>query len=484
MKDKIKALSKQTLIYGTTTIVGRFLNFLLVPFYTNIFPPSEYGIITEIFAYIAMLNIFFSIGFESGYFKFASTLEVGTPKENFTIPFITILLNSILLSSIIYSISGPISGLLAQNNQNLSFVHYSAFILFFDALALIPFAYLRLNNKATHFTTIKIINIVINVALNFILVLGFKMGLIAIFISNLAASIVTFILLLPIVLKNISWKYNSKLFDELWRFSIPYIPAGIASVMVQVVSRPIMRILTNEANVGIFQANFRLGIFMMLIVAMFEYAWRPFFLNNAKEPNAKEIFSKVMTVFVGFATIVLIVITFFVDDLIKIPLPVRGHIIGEKYWGGVYIVPIILFSYLFNGIYINLMAGIYIEKKTRYLPFITGLGAAINVGFNFLLIPMYGLYGAAFATFFSYLSMAIYIYIVSQKFYPVSYELKKVLYLNLINCIALALFYLMFYHIIPSNIFIKVILAGILILIVSYISDLLKARKLFAKSPV
>jgi O-antigen/teichoic acid export membrane protein len=482
MRDKIKALSKQTLIYGTSTIVGRFINFLLVPFYTNIFPPSEYGVITLVFAYIAMLNIFYSIGFESGYFKFASTLEAGTPKENFTHPFVTILLNSATLSIVLLLFSGSITKLIDLQDRYSDFVKYSAFILFFDAIVLVPFASLRLHNKPVRFTTIKIINILVNVSLNFILVLGFRMGLMAVFISNLAASIVTFLLLTPEIVKNFSLSFNRKLFNELWRFSLPYVPAGLASIMVQVVSRPIMQFLTDEATIGIFQANFRLGIFMMLIAQMFEYAWRPFFLNNANEPNAKEIFSKVLTVFVGFASIVFILFSFFVDDLIKIPLPHRGHLIGEKYWVGVYIVPIILFSYLFNGIYYNFMAGIYIEKKTKYLPYITGLGAVINIGFNFLLIPKFGLYGAAIATFCSYLSMAIYIYFVSQKFYPVSYDLKRVISINLVNCIALSVFYLMFYQVIPSNIFIKIILTIVLIFIVTYLSDLQKARKIFIKT--
>jgi O-antigen/teichoic acid export membrane protein len=484
MREKIKSLSKQTLIYGTSTIVGRFLNFLLVPFYTNIFPPSEYGIITLLFAYIAMLNIFYSLGFESGYFKFASTLEVGDKKENFSLPFFTILFNALLMSVILYSVSNPVADVISLQAKYASFVKYSAIILFFDAICLVPFANLRLQNKAAQFTTIKIINIVINVGLNIVLVLGFKMGLESVFISNIAASVVTFILLMPVVVKNISFKYNAKLFDELWRFSLPYVPAGLASIMVQVVSRPIMQYLTDEATVGIFQANYRLGIFMMLLVGMFEYAWRPFFLNNAKEPNAKEIFAKVMTVFVGFSSIILIVLSYFIEDIIKIPIPYRGHtrhIIGSEYWGGIYIVPLILFSYLLNGIYINLMAGIYIEKKTKYLPFITGLGAAINILFNILLIPKLGLYGAAFATVLSYASMTIYIYLVSQKFYPVKYESGKVYAILGINAAGLTLFFLFFYNIIPNNLFIKLIAAIAICFLIIKISGLTSSLKLLRK---
>jgi O-antigen/teichoic acid export membrane protein len=308
------------------------------------------------------------------------------------------------------------------------------------------------------------------------------MGLISVFIGNLAASAVTFLLLLPLIFKNLKFSFNKELFRELWRFSVPYVPAGLASILVQVINRPILLLLTDETTVGIFQANFKLGIFMMLIVSMFEYAWRPFFLNNAKAPDAKQIFSKVMTVFTGFASVVLILLTFFIDDLIKIPLPHRGHIIGAKYWGGVYIVPVILFSYLIYGIYINLMAGIYIEKKTKYLPYITGLGALINIGGNFLLIPPFGLHGAAAATFFSYLAMMLYIYYISGKFYPVKYEINKIVLLNLINLTAIVLFYLFFYKIIPSNIFIKIILAVLLSASAVYISGLAKAKVLLKKS--
>jgi O-antigen/teichoic acid export membrane protein len=484
MLDKIKSLSKQTLIYGTSTIIGRFLNFLLVPLYTNIFPPSEYGIVTLVFAYIAMLNIFYSIGMESGYFKFASTLEVGDEKQNFTHPYVTVFLNALVLSTVILILSDTLTGIISLNSQYSSFVRYSALILFFDAIVLVPFAHLRLKNKASRFAAIKITNIAVNVVLNILLVVVLRMGLIAIFISNLAASFVTFLLLIPVVYKNLSFTFNSKLLDELWRFSLPYVPSGLASNMIIVISRPIMQYLTDDATIGIFRANLSLAIFMSLIVQMFEYAWRPFFLQNANEPNAKQLFSKIMTVFVGFASLILIIITFFVDNIIKIPLPFRGHLIGVKYWGGVYIVPIILFAYLFNGIYINLMVGIYVEKKTKYLPFITGLGAVITIALNFILIPIWGLTGAALATLFSYLSMAIYLYAVSQKFYPIKYEMKKICLMCLINISALLIYYAMYYNQIPSNLILKIIFSIGLMALVAVISGISKAKRLLFSSPV
>jgi O-antigen/teichoic acid export membrane protein len=475
MLDKIKSLSKQTLVYGTSQIIGRFLNFILVPFYTNIFPPAEYGVIAVIYSYIAFLNIIYSAGFESGYFKFASTLEIGDEKENFSIPFLTIFVNSAFFSLVILFFSSPLSKLIGIRNAP-EIIIYTALILFFDALVIVPFARLRLKNKAKKFAALKITNIVLNVVLNFVLILVFKLGIVAVFISNLAASIITFILLIPDIYKSIELRYNAALFNELSKFSLPYIPAGLSAIIVQVLDRPIMKYLTDDATVGIYQANYRLGIFMMLIVSMFEYAWRPFFLNTANQPNAKEIFSKVLTIFMGFSSIILIILTFFIEDIIKIPLPKRGHLIGAQYWSGVYIVPVILYAYIFNGIYVNLIAGIYIEKKTKFLPLITGLGAIINVVANFILIPYYGIMGGAIATFLSYFAMAIYIYFVTQRFYPVKYELNRIYLLHLLNVIGITLYYLTYYAVIPSGLIIKLFMVVALSLMIFYSSGLIKAK--------
>jgi len=479
MLDKIKSLSKQTLVYGTSTIVGRFLNFILVPFYTNVFPPAEYGVVAIIFAYIAFLNIIYSLGFEAGYFRFASSNEIGTEKQNFSHPFFTILINAAFLSGIILVFSGTITNLTGINDPKV--VTYTAFILFFDAISLVPFANLRLKNKAKAFAAIKITNIVINVGLNLLLILVFKFGLVAVFLSNLAASVVTFLLLLPVVIKNLSLNFNKELFRELVKFSLPYLPAGLASIIVQVIDKPIMQYLTDIKTVGIYNANYKLGIFMMLIVSMFEYAWRPFFLNNAREPNAKPLFAKVMTLFVGASSLVFIILTFFIDKIVEIPLPHKGHIIGEKYWQGLIIVPTVLFSYIFLGIYTNLMAGIYIEKKTKYLPFITGLGAVLNIIVCFALIPVAGIMGGAAATLISYVSMAVYIYIIVQKYYRVEYEIPRVLGIIAIDAIAIAIFYISFGHL---DLLYRIPLAVIFCAVIIYISGIYKAKNLIDKQEI
>jgi O-antigen/teichoic acid export membrane protein len=438
MLSKIKQLTSETATYGISTILGRFLNFILVPFYTNVLKPSVYGVVTTVYAYIAFLNVIYTFGLEAAYFKYASTLEIGNKKENFSTPLISIFCTSLLFTIILLSFSQEISNIATGGNSVI--VKYTAGILFFDALCVIPFATLRLEKKAKRFAFIKLFNIVINVTLNLLLLLVFHMDIEGIFISALVASISTFILLLPTIISNFEFCFPKNLYKELLLFGLPYIPSALSVIIIQVVDRPILEKMLNYEVVGIFQANYRLGIVMMLVVSMFEYAWRPFFLTNAKEENAKEIFARVLTYFTIFACFVFLLVSFFISEIVQIPLPGRGHIIGQQYWGGLNIVPIILLSYIFNGFYTNFIVGVYIEKKTKYLPYLTGLSAISNIAFNLILIPYFQMIGAACATLISYMVMAGGMYLLNQKFYPIKYEYKRLA----IIAISTMLFFLIF----------------------------------------
>ncbi len=426
MIDKIKSLGADTAVYGVSTIIGRFLNFLLVPFYTNVLTTSQYGIVATVYSYIAFMNIIYIYGMESAYFKYASTKEIGNDKQIFSTPFFSILLTSLIFSGLIILNSSHLSSLIEVPTQFQDTIKYSAIILLLDSLSIIPFAALRLQRKVKTFAMIKLVNIIVNVAANVILLLKYHAGVEGIFISGVIASTVTLALLLPEIFSKLSFDFIRKLYSALLRFGLPYVPAGLAAMMVQVIDRPILLAMTNESTVGIYQANYRLGIFMMLVVSMYDYAWRPFFLTHANDPDAKQLFSKILTYFTLFSSILILLVSLYVDDVVKFKIFGR-FIINPAYWSGLGIVPIVLLGYLFNGIFVNLMAGIYIEKKTSHLPYITGIGAAINVLVNLLLIPKFGMFGAAWATFFAYAGMALAIYIVSQKYYPVKYELGQLL---------------------------------------------------------
>ncbi|HUU37606.1 MAG TPA: polysaccharide biosynthesis C-terminal domain-containing protein [Candidatus Desulfaltia sp.] len=424
MFNDIKQLGKETAIYGVSTIIGRFLNFLLVPLYTNVFSRQDYGLVTNVYAYIALLNIIYLYGMDSAYLKYASTEELGDERKTFSTAY-----NAVLLSSLLYSMLFLVfrSGLfrqfaLAEGQTRILF--FIMGILFFDAVSIVPFARLRFHNRPWKFALIKSVNIVVNLALNVVFILRYHMGIEGVFLAGLAASVLTWLILLPDILRNLEFRVSRGQLGPLLRFGIPFVPTGLASMITQVIDRPILLALTNAATVGVYQANYKLGIFMMLFVSMFQYAWQPFFLKNAARQDAKILFGKVLTAFLLAASAIFIVLSLFIENIVKLSI-FGKHLIGRDFWGGLPIVPIILLAYLFNGLYINFMAGIQIEKKTQFLPIVTGAGALANVAANFLLIPKYGYFGAAWATLVSYLIMAAGNYFFSQRFYRVQYEYGK-----------------------------------------------------------
>jgi len=322
-------------------------------------------------------------------------------------------------------------------SQYIYLIYISAAILFLDANVVVPFLKLRLDRKAKTFSLYRVINISVNIILNIYLILVLHWGIEAILISNLVASAVSLLLILATIVKNFRLKFHSDLFKRMIKFGLPFLPAGFAVMLVQVIDVPILEKLTDLQTVGIYKANYKLGIFMMLFVSMFQFAWQPFFLQNAKEPNAKEMFSKILTYFTLVGSVILVTLSMFINDIAQIKIA-GFSLIGSEYWAGLHIVPIVLLAYLINGMYSVFSAGIYIEEKSIYVPIITGLGAAVNVAANFLLIPILSITGAAIATLASYFVMAIGYYLVTQKFYQVKYELKRI-----------------------ANIFIAIILVGI-----------------------
>ena len=425
MIENIKRLGKDTAIYGTSTIIGRLLNFLLIPFYTNVLKPEEYGITAYVYSLIAFLNVIYNYGMESAYLKYSSTLEIGNKRQNFSTPFISIFCSSFVFSVSIVLLSGPLGKLITLPVDYNRIIYYSALILCLDAITIIPFAHLRQNNNAKRFAFIKTLNIVINVVLNIILLVKFKLGVEGIFISGLVASFVTVVFLLPTIFRNLEFNFSKSLYKALLKFGLPSLPAGFAAMMLQVIDRPILRALTNDSSVGIYQANYRLGIFMMLVVSMFDYAWKPFFFATAKEPNSKEIFSRVTTYFYLLMTIVFLIISLFIEDIVKIQI-LNRYIIHPNYWIGLNIVPVVLAAYLLNGLALTFSAGIYIEKKTLFLPITTIISAVTNVVVNLMLIPKMGIMGAAIATLLSYLIMAVSTFYFSQRIYPIQYEFRRI----------------------------------------------------------
>lgn len=442
MIDKIIRLGKEAAIYGLSSIVGRFLNFLLVPFYTNLLLPSEYGVIANLYAYIAFAAVLFGYGMDAAYMRFVSSLEIGDKKQNFSVPFISVAATSLLFAILLHLNARFIAEVIGLGSEQSALVRFSAWVLFFDAVALVPYASLRMENKAGTFAVIRVANIVMTIVLNIVLLVGFDMRAEGVLLANLLASALTLIIQFPWIIPNFTFSFSSRLYKELLRFGLPYVPAGLASIAMQVIDRPILKMLTNDATVGIYQANYRMGVFMMLVVGMFDYAWRPFFLKHAEKPDAKPLFSRVFTLFSVVAMSLLVLLTLFIDDLIRVQVG-HVHFIHPDYWSGALIIPVILLAYVFNGAYVNFLVGIYLEKKTSILPVVFGAGALVNVGANLLLIPEFGIMGAAYATLLSYVVLAVGIYIPSQRYYRIEYEWETIVRLLAVTTLILSVFKLL-----------------------------------------
>jgi O-antigen/teichoic acid export membrane protein len=422
MLEKLKRLGTDTAVYGISTILGRFLTFLLTPLYTHALPAEDLGIVATVYAYIAFLNVVYGYGMESAYMKYSSTQDLGNRRQVFTVPFLAVGITSFFFSGALILWSAPVARWTHVPDSLAAIVSQGALILFLDALTLIPFASLRMASKARTFAVIKVAGIIVNVLCNVLFLFVFRSGVEGIFLSNIISAVIVLLLLVPTVVRSFALPWPEKLLGALLRFGLPSVPAGIAGMMIQVINRPILESLSGKAAVGVFQANYRLGIFMMLLVSMFDFAWRPFFLQHAKDPDARPLFARVMTYVVLILTAVFLSLSFFLEPLVRWRIFAGRSLIAPPYWVGLDIVPVILLAYLFLGVYNNLIAGIYIEKRTARLPVVTFVAAGVNIAANYILIPQYGLLGAAYATLASYLVMAGMMYLMVRAVYPVPYE--------------------------------------------------------------
>ncbi len=421
IKQDIIRLSKQTIVYGIGYVAARMINFLLLPFYSYHITPEEYGVVSLVYAFIAFLNIFYHYGLESAFLRFYTKSDEEGKKEVFTTVYSSLVITSVAFSLIIFLAAPAIAKGILHSLVYTNVIRMTAGILFLDSMFLIPLHYLRINNKAAIFTTITLINVLINVSLNIILIRYKGMGIEAVFISNLVASCFSFLVLLPVVVKNWNGKYSGGLWKKLILFGLPFVPSGLSSMLIELSDRFMLEWMRGMEDVGLYSAGHKLGIFMMLIVMAFRFAWQPFFLQKQNDPNAPELFSKIMTWFVFLMTLVFLGVSFFIKEIVALEIFGR-HIIAESYWSGIVVVPLILAAYLFNGIYINFHPSIFYTGKTWVISIVVGIAALINIGFNLILIPNVGMIGAGISSLSAYVFMAISTYLIVRNWIKVPYE--------------------------------------------------------------
>lgn len=433
MAKDIKRLGKETLVYGTSTVLARLLNFCLVPFYTYYLLPGEYGIIATVFAAIALLNVVFLFGMDQSYLRFAS--DATDKNKVFRQCFYGVLINGLFLGGLLWlfhALSARIIGIPPHTGHLLKL---AAVILFLDVLNMIPFTKLRLERRAWYFAGVRTVSIIVNVLCNIFFIAVVHKGIDSILWANIFASLASLVLLSPVVYselkQNAQFNFDWTLEKQMLSFAWPFVPSGLASLLVSVIDKPILVHLAGTEQVGIYQANFKIGVFMMLIVSMFDQAWRPFFLAHAKDEDARDTFARVLSYFVALASWVLLGLIFLMPNIIQSNLFGNFHLIAPAYWGGLSVIPLVLTGYFFYGLYVNFMVGPVLTKKTRVLLWITLLGAAVSITTNLTLVPRLGILGAGWAVALSYASMAGALFTFTHKVYPIPYEYKKLALMGL-----------------------------------------------------
>lgn len=464
--SKLRELFSDTLVYGISSVGARFINYLLVPFYTKFFDPSAYGIIGLIYGAIIFLNVLFTFGMESSYLRYGANRE--RARNVFKTIQLSLLAGASLLAAITWlfmpllapliGLDGAVpgaspEGLSPSNLSGHSLFYMMLAILWIDALCMVPFAELRLVRKPFTYAFIRFINVCINVSLNLYLVAIAGWGIEAVLISNIAASLITFLLLVSQTSYMYSGNWDKALFLRALKFGLPYIPAGLGHAVNEVLSRfainnmaqeNINRIYgsqyTADDLTGIFNACYKLSVFMLLAVQMFRMAWIPFFMRQSDTHDARKTFARVFTWFNIAAALVYITIGLFIEQWVQIRIPLLdGTLIDSRYWGGLHIVPFLLMAYWFQGWFLNFIAGIFIKEKMWYLSGATVAGAGITLIGNLLLVPHYGMLGAACVTLACYFSMAMIIFYFAQKFYHTPYNMLLNIIILLLAALVVAL---------------------------------------------
>lgn len=443
MLGKLKLLAQDTVIYGSSTILARGLNYLLVPLYANLLNTFENGVHALIYANIALANVLFAYGMETSYLKVASddARSGGDSSRCFSTAVISLFLTSTVFTACILIYAPGIAELIGLSANQKEFIRYAAVILWLDAILVIPFADLRLKRKAVRFAIARVLGVVAVVVTAFMLIVQFKSGLKGAFLANIAGSLISLCIVLP-VFTQFRRIFSSDTLREMLRIGLPYVPTGIAGLMVHLIDRNILiRMQPEDIErlygtgyvqsdiVGIYGRVAAFGILIQLFIQVFRFAWQPFFLQHADDPEAKKLFRHVLNISTVFAMVIALAATFFVPDLIRHHYFDRLYILPPAYWIGLSILPWIFFSYIFDMISTNLTAGILITGSTRYLPVVTFAGAAVTTSVCLWLVPVMGMDGAAISILAGTVVMSLCMGYFSLKVYPNRYEWLRLLLL-------------------------------------------------------
>lgn len=452
----IKKLAGQTIWYGLPTITSRFLGFFTQIFFTGLLDPFDFGRMSFIYTIIPFLNIIFTYGLETSYFRFVQTTDKSRLYNTLSV--------SMLVSTSVFTLllvvgASPVAALLKMPNH-VDFIYYTAAIIFFDTLSTLPFAHLRQEGRPRKYAFIKLVNVISNLffAIFFLIICrnlqlshpdwmswyNPKYGVGYILLSNLLASLIT-LLLLSAEIKAIHWTFDKALWKEVMRYSLPLVVVGFGGMINELMSRFSFTYLLPGAQFdvqGIFAANYKLAVLIVIFIQAFKMAAEPFFFNQSKNEDARLTYARIMKFFVIICSGVFLGVALFLD-IWKLLITTKD----ASYADALNIVPIITMGTIFLGIYYNLSIWYKLTNQNMIGAYITIAGAVITILLNIWLIPQFTYMGAAWTTFICYAFMMVSSYVLGQKYYPVPYPTGKILfYLGLAAVIYLVHHYIRSLH--------------------------------------
>lgn len=432
---------KDTAIYGLSSIIGRFLNWMLVPLYTIMFPVAEYGVVTLMYSVVALAMVILTYGLETGFFRFANHERWKDPMEVYSTCLISLAESSSIFVALVIIFLNPITRWM-QCDGHPSYVVMMAVCVALDAFLAIPFSYLRYAKRPIRFAIIRLVNIGVNIGLNLFFILlcpwlaehapstvewfyrpDFGIGYI--FLSNLIATMVNFVMMIP-ELRGFPWRSNEKLRREIMAYSAPLLVLGVAGIMNQTIDKIMFPSLVSDPaeamyQLGIYGANYKIAVVLLVFLQAFRFAYEPFIFARAKEDgdNKLKAYRDAMKYFVAFALLIYLGVMFFLDYI--------RYFISPRYFSGLAVVPIVMMGELFFGIFFNLSVWYKLTDRTIWGMWFSLIGLAVTIVLNVLLVPRIGYMGCAIGALCSYGTMMVLSYIIGNRKYPVGYPLGRIL---------------------------------------------------------
>jgi len=427
--NPIKKLLGQTAIYGLPSILGRLLNYLLVPLHTKVIEPEKYGVVSELYAWVAFLIVILTFGMETSFFKFLH--EKDDREEVFRNSFLTVIGINIAFFAIMLFFNQNIADAMLYSDHN-EYIILLITIVCIDAVTSLPLAKLRAEEKAGKFAAIQFTSIGVNILLNVILI-GFVVdrsnpeeAVFFILIANLLSSLVKPVMLYKDFLY-LKWTYNVELAKEMFKYAAPLVIAGFAGIINETIDRILLKHVTHAngksieysmIQVGIYSACYKLAMLVTILLQAYRYAAEPFFFAQAKNQDKNKVYIKVMNYFIAMVCVVFLLVTLNIDIF-------KHFISKESYWVGLSVVPILLLGNIFLGIYYNQSIWYKLSGQTKFGAYIAIGGASLTIIINLLFIPKYGYMACAWATMIVYGAQMVASYLLGQKYYPIKYNLRK-----------------------------------------------------------